>query len=71
MELMGGAHHEAAARILEGMDGVYLITPPDFGKLAPQLMFEPPRPMTDVLRDRALAAAMMPPLPIATLSSII
>lgn len=58
------------SRLLEGMDGVYVITPPDFGKLAAPLMFEPPQSTADILRDRVLAAAVMPPLPIATLSSI-
>jgi len=59
------------SRFLEGMDGVYVITPPDFGKLTPPLMFTPPPSMADVIRDRALAAAVMPPpLPIATLGGI-
>jgi hypothetical protein len=59
------------SRFLEGMSGVYVITPPDFGKLAPPFEFTRPPSMADVLRNRALAAAFMPPpLPIAALSSI-
>jgi hypothetical protein len=62
------------SRFLEGMSGVYVITLPDFGKFTPPFVFapEPRMRMADVLRDRALAAAFMPPPPpIATLSSVI
>jgi hypothetical protein len=60
------------SRFLEGMSGVYVITPPDFGKFTPPLVFAPEPRMADVLRDRALASAFMPPpLPVAALSSVI
>ncbi len=57
-ELVLALHGEQASevresRFLEGMDGVYVVTPP--------LVFAPPPPMSDVLRDRALALAVMPP----------
>ncbi len=49
------------SRFLEGMDGVYVITPPDFGEIAPPFAFTPPPSMADVLRDRAFALAVVPP----------
>jgi hypothetical protein len=54
------------------MSGVYVITPPDFGKFTPPLVLAPEPRLADIIRDRALASAFMPPpLPIAALSSVI
>ena len=73
-ELVLALHGEQVAevresRFLEGMDGVYVITPPDFSKIEMPVVFQPEVPESVVLRARALAS-FMPPLPIATLSNI-
>ncbi len=53
-ELVLALHGEQVAevresRFLEGMDGVYVITPPDFGEIAPPFVFAPESPPSSAL----------------------
>jgi hypothetical protein len=58
------------SQFLEGT-AVYVITPPDFSEITPTFDYTPPPSMSSVLRDRALAMAMVPPAYPLMLGSVI
>jgi hypothetical protein len=55
--------------VIEGT-AVYVCTPPDFGEMTAPVVFTAGPSMYDILRDRVLAAAVMPPPRPFVLSSI-